>query len=331
MATVSVFDVARHAPLREWWERLGFRAPAGQKGNAPDCPVCGPSSKGRRGKKVSVDFVRGLWHCFACGAGGDVIDFVARAQGMSKLEAARLIAGETPAELRKPRPRKAQRPRRDDAEDRKKASALTRIAALARGKTAERVLAWLTEARKLPREVVVPLLGRGIVSLEAVPRKAVEEAGRAAMTRPKALLRRPLVFLYRNAAGVVVSAEFRAIAPLPQGAPKSIRLGRLPAPWIVPEKGEARATALVEGVIDALSLRALGFEGRILAIPGVSCWRDEFLQHVRGELLLALDADAAGDEASDKLAKRLRGKVRCVRMRPKGAKDWNDLLRKRGA
>ena len=330
MATVSAFEVARHAPLREWWERLGLRAPAGQKGNAPDCPVCGPSSKGRRGKKVSVDFARGLWKCFSCGAGGDVIDLVARAQGASKLEAARLIAGETPAELRKPRPRKAQHPRRDDAEDRKKASALTRLAALARGKTAERALAWLIEARKLPREVVAPFLGRGIVSLEALPRDAVEEAGRAAgMQKPGALLRRPLVFLYRNAAGVVVSAEFRSIGPLPQGAPKSIRLGRLHAPWSVPEKGEAGATALVEGVIDALSLRALGFEGRILAVPGVSCWRDEFLRHVRGELLLALDADDAGDEASDQLAKRLRGKARIKRLRPK-AKDWNDMI-KRGA
>ena len=39
------------------------------------------------------------FHCFACGADGDVIDFAARLHGLSKWDAARRIAGEVGLEL----------------------------------------------------------------------------------------------------------------------------------------------------------------------------------------------------------------------------------------
>lgn len=48
-------------------------------------------------------------------------------------------------------------------------------------------------------------------------------------------------------------------------------------------------------------------------------------------MLLATDADEAGDGAAVKLGRELASfGARCQRLRPEGAKDWNELLLKWG-
>lgn len=47
-----------------------------------------------RTPSFTVDAEQGLYHCFGCGAGGDVFDFVQEAEGMTFLEAARYLADE---------------------------------------------------------------------------------------------------------------------------------------------------------------------------------------------------------------------------------------------
>lgn len=47
----------------------------------------------------------GRWYCFGCHRGGDAVDFVAALRGMTRLEAARLLAGNTALpQLRRPSP-----------------------------------------------------------------------------------------------------------------------------------------------------------------------------------------------------------------------------------
>lgn len=47
-----------------------------------------------RTPSFTVDAEQGLYHCFGCGAGGDVIDFVQQAEGCDFLEAVRFLADE---------------------------------------------------------------------------------------------------------------------------------------------------------------------------------------------------------------------------------------------
>ncbi|MHC5058768.1 MAG: CHC2 zinc finger domain-containing protein, partial [Planctomycetota bacterium] len=42
---------------------------------------------------LQVNRRRGLWHCFGCGAGGDVISFVMKREGVGFREALEILAG----------------------------------------------------------------------------------------------------------------------------------------------------------------------------------------------------------------------------------------------
>jgi DNA primase len=84
-----------------------------------------------------------------------------------------------------------------------------------------------------------------------------------------------------------------------------------------------------EGPFDALSMMAAGHP-RTVAVFGVHGWRWEWVRGV-DQLVLALDADPAGQEAARRFARagRLRGKT--VALLPpgsfRGAKDINEWWR----
>ena len=95
---------------------------------------------------------------------------------------------------------------------------------------------------------------------------------------------------------------------------------------------------IVEGAIDALAVRALarlvGAEGRVapLGLPGVSSWpkmRDWVLARCRDRVVvIATDADEAGDRAATQIAEDVRAVARVVRRErcAGGPKDWAELL-----
>ncbi|GBD29526.1 DNA primase [bacterium HR32] len=56
----------------------------------------------------TVDRERGLFYCFGCGAGGDVFEFVMRAQGLSFPEALRELARRAGVALEEPEPRRGE-------------------------------------------------------------------------------------------------------------------------------------------------------------------------------------------------------------------------------
>jgi DNA primase len=95
----------------------------------------------------------------------------------------------------------------------------------------------------------------------------------------------------------------------------------------------ARTTPLVaiaEAPIDALSLAAAGVPA--IALGGTKnrpAWlRRRLAEH---PVLLATDADAAGDIAAQDLARWLSFGTRCRRLRPPAdCKDWNEVLQARG-
>lgn len=82
---------------------------------------------------------------------------------------------------------------------------------------------------------------------------------------------------------------------------------------------------IVEGALDALARRALDDRGCVvLGLPGANGWRPTWAQLARDRVVrLALDADEAGDRASDAMSAGLfaAGALRVIRERPRGG-DW---------
>ncbi len=87
------------------------------------CPFHQSSNRGRfRSTPFSVDIERGLFHCFSCGVGGDVVEFVKLRDGVDFITAARTLGalrplGQVEAQVywRDRDAKKAIRQRKDDA------------------------------------------------------------------------------------------------------------------------------------------------------------------------------------------------------------------------
>jgi hypothetical protein len=93
---------------------------------------------------------------------------------------------------------------------------------------------------------------------------------------------------------------------------------------------ESEIITVCEGVFDALSLHLCGLPA--VAIVGTSFpeWLPSALAFQK--VFVATDADESGDKAAESLVNVLRSRgARAVRMRPEGAKDWNDMLLNIGA
>ena len=89
---------------------------------------------------------------------------------------------------------------------------------------------------------------------------------------------------------------------------------------------------LTENALDALSARCLGIDpipgthAVIVSTAGVTTTFPTWIEHWKPDTIVcAYDADTTGDHAAYRLA---RADPRVIRLRPVGAKDWNDILRK---
>lgn len=140
---------------------------------------------------------------------------------------------------------------------------------------------------------------------------------------------RPAVlFPMYDRAGALVAVNGRYIDG--RNDPKTRSAGqRSLAVFATPGGLEAAPLVIVEGPFDALALASCGLPAVALVatrgplwLPSVAAFR-----HV----LLALDADTAGDEGAAFLAEQLVSLgARVERLRPAGAKDVNDLLVQHG-
>ena len=108
-----------------------------------------------------------------------------------------------------------------------------------------------------------------------------------------------------------------------------------PAGWFGPDLDQlANSLILVEGAFDRLTLLAAGFGmSQVVALVGTSIQLD-WLPHQVQAVLLALDADEAGQEAARRLAERLEQTGVSVRILPtlpdRYGKDWNERWRTLG-
>lgn len=94
-----------------------------------------------------------------------------------------------------------------------------------------------------------------------------------------------------------------------------------------------RMIVFVEGALDVLALRLLDSRDRLgilpLGLPGLEGWRPEWARFARGhEVAIGFDADGPGQKKVEAVSDDLyrAGAKSVERMRPKGAKDWAELV-----
>ena len=297
-----------------------------------------------------VDPGRGSWHCFgACATGGDVIGFVQRIEGLEFREALARCAERAGVELRPPSPR--ERERRDEHQrllDANEAAALFWQAQLG-GSAGAAALAY-AEGRGLDaaarREWQIGyapdswsalrdhLAARGFGDADLVAAGLAAEGDRGPYDR----FRGRLIFPTRDERGRLVGFGGRALDPgqpakylntprtplfdkggvlygLDRGGPEARREGRL---------------VVVEGYMDVIACRQAGI-ANVAASMGTAVTEPQMrlIQRYTPNVVLALDADAAGFEAAmraDEVASGAAGTATVASIDWRGLVSYQDVL-----
>lgn len=164
-----------------------------------------------------------------------------------------------------------------------------------------------------------------------------EEVAAAAGARfsPSWFGRPAVVFPIRDAQGALVAAQGRYLQDGSGSGPKARTAGDKKAGLFITAGlwdavGRGAPIVVCEAPIDALSLALCGYPA--LALCGKDGWPSWLvLKCSFHKVALAFDADEAGDAGAEKLHNALFSLgARPFRMRPEGAKDWNQLLIEQG-
>ncbi len=322
VATASV-DIpalkARH-PLGDTVEASGVRLRGRGRVRQGVCPF---HDETEGSFTVYADSER--WHCFGCGLGGDVLDFVQRMENLSLPEAIqRLGRGAYPVA---PRPVPARRPRATPLPPRDPAL-LTAAARFYAGQLRRSPAAWGYLASRGVGLDAALRLGLGYTPGSGL-REALESNGFTAerLTDCGLFTERgerfaEMVVVPDASGGLVRWLVGRAIDP-----DRTPRFQALPGPKPVlglGRLGPAPPFAVVaEGVFDGLALACWG-------VPAVSALGTQGVEKVaeglRGcpRVFLAFDNDDAGLEATERLAGLLGRRAAAVTL-PQGVGDVAEL------
>jgi DNA primase catalytic core len=272
-----------------------------------------------------VDPGRGTWHCFgACSTGGDVIEFVRRVEGLEFREALRRCADFAGIELRPPTARE-QREREEherllsaneaasiffqaqlDGPDGAEALAY----AEGRGLDAETRRAWqLGYAPESWSALLDHLLARGYTEEELIRAGLVVESDRPTRDgrRSHDRFRDRLLFPTRDERGRLVGFGGRALRP--EDEPKYLNTPQTPlfdksgTLYGLDRAADAARRGgqviVVEGYMDVIAAHQFGVTN-VVASNGTSITERQMrlLKRYTPNVVLALDADAAGSEAA---------------------------------
>ena len=259
------------------------------------CPLCGTGKRiDAAHRSLSLKVETGVWHCHRCDASGVL------------------------REKWTPLPRRARQRvvlRRAFALPERREEPPTEKAATLQAR--------LKAARPQPLEGTpgaAYLEGRGLDTHQA------HQAG--VRYSPSWHGRPAILFPLRDRNGVLVAAHGRHTDG--REDPKAHTDGPKSAgAFLTPGALEAEPLVIVEGPMCALTLALVGVPALALCGTDAPDWLPRRTAFRR--VLVATDADDAGDRAAEKLAERLGSLgAECERLRPVGAKDWNDVLQAGG-
>jgi DNA primase catalytic core len=303
---------------------------------------------------------KNVWHCLgACQAGGSVIDWVMRAEGVSFRLACELLREDSPS-LAAALP--AERRGRQQGPVPKK-STTPKLATLERSADDDvlmrQVVDYYHATLKESPEALTYLQRRGLVSGEMIDRFKLGFANRTLAYRLPSKNRKvgdelrgqlqrlgilresghehltgSLVIPIFDEAGRVTELYGRKITPgLRPGTPMHLYLpGPHEGVWNAPALGSSKQVILCEALIDALTFWCAGFRC-VTASYGVEGFTDDhmaaFRKHGTEQVLIAYDRDDAGDRAAAKLAETLMAEgIECFRVLFPRGMDANDYARK---
>lgn len=302
----------------------------------------------------AVDPRRGTWRCFgACGEGGDVLSFVERFDGLSFLDALRLLAQQVGEAF--PEPKMRARARGDEARTERRYDVLRWAAGHyrrafqgAEGTSARSYMAH----RGMGTEVVeafglgwAPDSGRFLVGLaetEGKPLEPLIEAGlvrRSESGRPYDFFRGRVLIPIRDRLGRTVGFGGRTLLTGPDAGPKYVNTPETPLfhkgrlifglDLAAPEVRRSGRLLIVEGYTDVMAAHQAGWTSAT-AVLGTATTQDHAALIRRTgarTVVLVFDGDAAGLKASERaLAGLLRLPVELkVAVLPAG-KDPGDML-----
>ncbi len=265
------------------------------------------------------------FYCFGCGAGGDVLDFVGRMEGLTLPEAIRrLDDGTTPVAGRSHRPTPTQHPSAVEVPPREPAllTAAMRFhaAELRRSRVALEYLA----SRGIGVDAALRMglgyaTGRGLreyLQSAGFDNQRVKDSGLflerfAGMITVPDLAHGLVRWLTGRAVDAGAKPRFQAM-PGPKPALGLAALGPSP-PWVV----------VAEGVFDRLTLAAWGYPAvAALGTQGM----DKVAAAVRGcpRVFLAFDNDDAGNRAAEGLRQLLGNRAVVINL-PEGVGDVGEL------
>ncbi|MGH8777284.1 MAG: CHC2 zinc finger domain-containing protein, partial [Jiangellaceae bacterium] len=299
-----------------------------------------------REPSLVISPAKNLWHCMgACGAGGSVIDWVMRAEGVSFRHAVELLRNGAPTSSDGPvsmrtSVRKLTAPFDVSAEDRELLS---------------EVVGFYHQTLRESPEAIGFLGRRRIAHPEAVERfrlgyanrtlgYRLPDKNRVAGAEIRGRLQR--VGVYRSSGhehfagslvipvindGIVREVYGRKVGDkLRAGTPLHLYLpGPHAGVWNVEAFAATDELIVCESLIDALSLWCAGFR-HVTSAYGTEGITAELLDALRAHdikrVLLAFDADDAGERAAKKLAKSLMAEgIECFRVQFPADADANDV------
>ncbi|MGH9222431.1 MAG: CHC2 zinc finger domain-containing protein, partial [Acidimicrobiales bacterium] len=302
-----------------------------------------------------VSAAKNLWHCMgACAAGGSVIDWVMRAEGVSFRHAVELLGAGEPVSARPGRP-----PARTTRN-------LLPARVVADANDAEllgRVVAYYHETLRQSAEAAAYLASRGLGDAELVetfrvgfanrtlgyrlPSKTTKEGVEVRERLQRLGVLRPSGHEHFNGSLVVpvLAEDARVVELYGRKVTRSLRKGTpehlyLPGPhagvWNLAALAASPEVIVCESLIDAMSFWVAGFR-HVTAAYGIEGFGDEHTDAMRAHrtrrVLVAYDHDPAGDRAAARLAERLIDALGVEVFRvsfPAGA-DANDVLCADGA
>ena len=291
-----------------------------------------------------VDPERGTWHCFgACSEGGDAIRFVMKAENQSFSEALRTLAGRVGVPLPTPRQQAQMDPLLRANEEamrffQRRLQSPEGAEALAylqdRGVAAETAAAFgLGLAPDGFEELKIHLMGQGFTE------EQLQRAG--LVTRPQQggsrdLFHARLMFPIRNSDGQAVGfggRELDGSVPKYLNTPQTPIFDKSALLWgldVARESIRLRGVGVVvEGYMDALMAHQHGYTNVVASMGTALTTRQvAALRGLADSFVLALDPDAAGQEATMRSLKTSWANVPDVRIAllPEG-KDPDELIR----
>jgi DNA primase len=239
---------------------------------------CCPIHRGRGRDAFHVNLARNIFHCFSCGAGGTVLDFIAAIEGCSLFEAAQKL----------------------------QAMRCSSPPSTPNGKEL------VTERRKVSPPLGFKLTGvdcaHPYLAERGITEKTAIEFGVGFYTGP-GLMHGRLVIPIHNADGELVAYCGRSVDQMqpryrvPSGFAKSEILFNMHRAG----PGEGQCVIVVEGFFDCMKIHQAGIRSVVGLMGSVlyETQRHALLERFRHATLL-LDGDPAGRKASNIIAKTLR-------------------------